>query len=84
MSQEVLEERVGKVETEQARQGARLERIEADMTKANSGIDKLLERDHKRPAAITWASIAGVAGGIISVGFVIWWLIGTSPAVQEP
>jgi len=31
------EERVGKVDTGQARQGARVERIELDISKANAG-----------------------------------------------
>ncbi|CAN1722005.1 protein of unknown function [Hyphomicrobium sp. 1Nfss2.1] len=83
MSHDLLENRVGEVEREQARQGARLERIELDMSKANAGIDKLLERDQKRPQAITWPAIAGVACGLAAVATVGWWLIGSAPAVQD-
>jgi hypothetical protein len=78
-----IEDRVSKVEAEQARQGEQLNRVERDVGNIGKGVEKLLERDAKRPAPVTWGSIAGVAGGLISVGFVIWWRIGTSPAVQD-
>lgn len=83
MSQALLEERVGKVETEQARQGAQLDQIKADVAKSNAGIEKLLDRDAKRPQAITWPLIAGAACGLAGVAAVGWWLIGTAPAVQD-
>jgi hypothetical protein len=83
MSQELLEGRVGEVEREQARQGERLGRIESDVGKIGTGVERLLERDAKRPQALSWGTIAATAGGLIGVAAVGWWLIGTSPAVQD-
>lgn len=83
MSQEVLEERVGKLETEQVRQGARLDELVRDVGKIGSGVEKLLDREAKRPPALTWATIGGTAAALVSIALVGWWLISSSPAIQD-
>jgi hypothetical protein len=83
MSQETLEHRVGEVEREQARQGAKLDHLTREVGDVATGVKTLLERDARRPQAMTWGTIAATAGGLIGVAAVGWWLVGTSPAVQE-
>lgn len=83
MSQQALEQRVGELETGQARQEVRLGRIESDVGKIGTGVEKLLERDARRPQAMSWATVVGACGGIATVAVVGWWLIGSSPAVRE-
>lgn len=79
----MIDERVAKLETEQARQGERLGRIERDVTSVAEGVSKLLERDAQRPDGLTWKTIAATCGSIVAVAYVVWWLIGSSPAVVE-
>ena len=90
MTETAYEQRVGRVEQEQARQGERMERIEGDVgrvaavaTVNSNKLDRLLERDASRPASMTPQSVAYACCGIASVGAVVWWLIGASPAVQD-
>ncbi len=81
----MIEERVGTLEREQARQGERLSRIETDVGKIGSGVEKLLERDAKRPDVMTGKTVAATlltTGAVISMlGAFVWWLIAQSPAV---
>jgi hypothetical protein len=79
----MIEERVGQLEREQARQGERLGRMEADLGKTAAGVERLLERDAKRPSAVTGQTIVATCAGLGVVAGVVWWLIGSSPAVQE-
>lgn len=79
----MIEDRVGALEREQARQGERLGRIETDISDTKDGTNKLLERDAKRPPSLTWQAIAVTCGGLGSVAAVVWWLIGSSPAVVD-
>jgi len=83
MSQETLESRVGEVEREQARQGAKLDHLTREVGGISAGVDKLLERDAKRPQAMTWWTVFAAAGGLVSVALVGWWLVGAAPAVQD-
>lgn len=83
MSQQLLEERVGTLEREQARQGAKLDHLSGVVGEVSSGVKTLLERDARRPQALSWGVIAATAGGLIGVAAVGWWLIETSPAVRE-
>ncbi|HRN84534.1 MAG TPA: hypothetical protein PK857_06910 [Hyphomicrobium sp.] len=82
MSQQALEQRVGELETGQARQEVRLGRIESDVGKITSGVEKLLERDARRPQALTWQAVAATCVGMAAVAVVGWWLIETAPAVR--
>ncbi len=89
MSHEVLEERVGKVEDGLARlsaevrvQGHDLTSLKGDVSKIGTGVERLLERDAKRPHPMTWQTIVATCGGLGIVAGVVWWLIGSSPAVQ--
>ncbi|MEQ1652930.1 MAG: hypothetical protein ABL897_10610 [Hyphomicrobium sp.] len=78
-----LNERVGEIELIQARQGEQLGQLRGDVRGVQEGINRLLDRDQKRPAAMTPASIATACGGLAATGAVVWWLIQSSPAVQE-
>lgn len=83
MSQQVLEERVGNVERDLARRGQQIDRMEVDVRDIGSGVKQLLERDARRPQALSWASIAGTCGGLAAMAAVVWWLIGSSPAMVD-
>ncbi len=83
MTQQVLEERVGQLEQEQFRQGERLGRVEGDVGEIKSGVRQLLERQATAPAALTWKTIAATCGSGVAVAYVVWWLIGSSPAVVD-
>ena len=83
MSAEFLEERVGQVEREQARQGEKLSTIQTDVNRISGGVEKLLERESEAPQSMSWPSIAAAAGGLATVMIVVWWLIEHSPAVQS-
>lgn len=90
MTQQVLEERVGQLEQEQFRQGERLVRVEGDVSYVKTevsyvkaGVDKLLERQASAPTALTGKTIAATCGSIVAVAYVVWWLIGSSPAVVD-
>lgn len=76
------EKRLSDVEREQVRQGERLGRIESDVGKIGAGVERLLERDAKRPPQMTWSTIGATAGGLAAVAAVGWWLVGSAPAVQ--
>jgi len=78
-----LEDRVGQVEQVVARQGAKLEAIEGYVHKIGRGVETLLERDARRPAAVTFQTVAITCAALASIAGVVWWLIGTSPAVLE-
>lgn len=78
-----MEERLGAVEREQARQGERIGRMEVDLSKVSTGVDKLLDRDAKRPQPMTFATIAATCVSIGAVAGVVWWLIGSAPAVVD-
>lgn len=87
MSAEALEARVGQVEREQAIQGERLTRIEHDGARTLSAVEKLVERDARRPHGLTWKEfIAGVITTLTVLGSG-WWavsgLVEHSPAVVD-
>src|SRR5262249_18861391 len=88
------DKRLGKVETEQARQGERLEvlghdiaRVERDVGKIGTGVEELLRRDATRPPPTNWRTagltIFSALGGVsMLVGF-SWWFTSVSPAVLD-
>lgn len=82
-----LEDRVGKVELEQARQGERLTRIETDGAKTLAAVEKLVERDARRPHAITWREFTAGAMTALTISAGLWWavagLVEHSPAVVD-
>jgi hypothetical protein len=86
------DKRLGKVETEQARQGERLDgidgrmdRLERDVGKVGSGVDELLRRDAARPAPTSWrtATAASISGLLALLAGFSWWFTSVSPAVQD-
>jgi hypothetical protein len=84
-----LEERVGKVEgdlgslkIEQAKHGIELRNLRADVSDVGAGVKQLLEREVYRPHAITPKALAVAASGLLAIGAVASWLIGSAPAVQ--
>lgn len=83
MTQELIDSRVGKVETEQARQGERLDRMESDIHNIGEGVKTLLDRDAKRPDGMTWKSIAATCGGLLAVAVVVAAIIELSPSVRD-
>jgi hypothetical protein len=88
------DKRLGKVETELARQGTRLEDIDrriGGMERAQDriagGVEELLRREASRPQPTNWRAIAVTAialvGGIGMVASFAWWLMSVSPAVTD-
>lgn len=85
-----LEDRVGKVEDGLARLSADVRvlshdqvAVKADLSSVKAGVDKLLEHEARRPAAVTWQTVVATCGGLVAVAGVVWWLIGSAPAVQD-
>jgi len=88
------DKRLGKVETEIARQGERLEgfddridRLEGAVAKVGTGVETLLHREATRPPPTNWRTAAftvfSMLGGVsILVGF-SWWFTSVSPAVLD-
>lgn len=72
MSQEVLEERVGKVELELARQGDRLTRMESDGTKTLQIVERMAERDARRPEGLTWKQFGAGVASTIGTALLFW------------
>lgn len=83
MSMEVLEGRVHDLEREQARQGAVQARLVDEVKDVSSGVKQLLERQAGAPSTLTGKTIAATCGGLVGVAYVVWWLIGASPAVVD-
>jgi hypothetical protein len=87
MSHEVLEERVGKLETEQARQGQELRNISDKVSDVASGVKSLLDRESKRPHGVTWREFFAGIMTAVTIGGGLWWtvsgLVEHSPAVVE-
>jgi hypothetical protein len=86
MNDDGLQRRVGFVETELARQGERLGRMELDVSKTSSGVDTLLERAAANPPM----SFKGVIGTVVSLCALLGMLaaftyqfIAHSPAVGD-
>jgi hypothetical protein len=79
------DKRLGKVETELARQGERMDRVERDVSKIGSGVEELLRRDIARPQPPNWrAAIAtgiSILGGLAMLAAFSWWFTSVSPAV---
>jgi hypothetical protein len=86
------DKRLGKVETELARQGERMDgldhrmgRLEHGQERTIAGVEELLRREAARPQPTSWrtAIVTGVAlvGGIGMVAGFNWWLTSVSPAM---
>lgn len=85
-----ISDRVGQLEQEQARHGERLRQVAgevADVREAVRGVGtdvkQLLEREAHRPEALSWRTIAATCGSLVAVAYVVWWLIGSAPAVVD-
>ena len=82
-----LETRVGAVERDLVRQGEQLSQVRAEVRVVGEGVNRLLDRDAKRPDAITSRTVATTliaAGTIVTMlGGFTWWLIAHSPAVAS-
>ncbi len=90
MSQQLIEERVGTLEREQARQGAKLDHLSGtvdDVKGQNVAVLAGIAELKQRGQGLSWRAIggtvAGTAAGLISVAIVGWWLIGSAPAVRD-
>lgn len=88
MSQEIMEERVGRLEGKFAdlrSEVAVLGRDVSDLKKQGDavlgGIKDLQSRDAKRPEGMTLKSLAAACAGIGTIALVGWWLIEHAPAV---
>lgn len=82
-----LEDRVGSVERTVERFDVRLGHVERGVEDVGHGVRQLLERDARRPDALTFRTV-GVT--LLSTGSIVammaaftWWLIAASPAVQD-
>ncbi|MGL4396605.1 MAG: hypothetical protein ACRCS9_08715 [Hyphomicrobium sp.] len=83
MSHEVLEERVGKLEVEQARQGLELRHVSQELRGVADGVKTLLERDARRPEALSFKTVTMTCTGLAACAVVVWWLIETAPVVRQ-
>ncbi len=87
MSAEALEIRGGEVEREQARQGQELRNISDKVSDIGSGVKSLLERDAKRPHAMTWKEFTAGVVTTLTIAGGMWWavsgLVEHSPAVVQ-
>lgn len=71
------------VQTEQARQGVELASLRGQVSEVGSDVKQLLAREAKRPPQLTLQVVAVTCAGIASIAGVVWWLIGTAPAVVD-
>lgn len=78
-----LRNRVNKVERAQERFDTRLGHVERTVEKTAVGVERLLERDLRRPEALTWRALAAVCGGALTIAVVGHWLIAQAPAVRD-
>jgi len=85
-----IDERVGHVEREQARQGQELRHVSSELGSVKASVSdvghdvkKLLEREARRPAPMSVVTVVATLGSIGAAAGVVWWLIGNSPAVQD-
>lgn len=80
-----IETRVGAVERDLVRQGEQLSQVRSEVRVVGEGVNRLLERDAKRPDALTGRTVAATliaAGTIVSMlGAFTWWLIAMSPSM---
>lgn len=83
MTHAVLEERVGRLEQEQVRQGEQIVGLRAEVGGVGQDVKQLLARDAARPEGLTWKALAGLCAGAITIAIVGGWLIAMSPAVLE-
>ena len=83
MTIEHLEGRVGKVEREQARQGQQLDHLTSVVDKTASGVERLLDREARRPEPISLKVLAGSASAVAAIAVVFWWLIAHAPDIVE-
>jgi len=70
-----LEDRVGELKMEQVRQGERLGRIETDGGKTLAAVEKLVERERKRPDGITWSQFGAGALSMLTLCAALWWTV---------
>ena len=86
--------RLGRVETDMARQGARLDDvdrrlggIERTQELTKGGVEELLRRDAGRPQPTSWkaaaTTVVTLIAGIGAIAGFSWWFVATSPAVID-
>lgn len=85
-----IESRVGAAERELVRQGEQIGQVKsemvglrADVGSVKDNVQRLVDRDAAKPQGLTVKTIAATCGGLGSVAIVVWWLIGSSPAVRD-
>lgn len=82
MNEDSLDQRVGLVERELVSQGGRLGRVEIDVAKVVVGIDKLLDRDARRPEYSARTVLAAL-GCVAALAAFTWWMIEHAPSVLD-
>lgn len=78
-----MEERVGAIERETARHGARIDQLGHDVREIGAGVKTLLDREARRPEPVSLKMLAGIATAVAAIAVVAWWLIEHSPALVE-
>jgi hypothetical protein len=82
-----VEGRLHSVETELAKQGTELGHLKSSLAKVGSGVEQLLEANARRPSPVGLttiaATLAAAAGTMAGIGTFVWWIIATSPTVQD-
>ena len=74
----MMEDRIAKLETSHLLNTARLDRIEGDLRDVGTGVKTLLERDARRPEALSWAKVAGTAITTLTILGGLAWLVGAA------
>lgn len=86
--------RLGRVETDLARQGTRLDDVDRRLgemgrvqERTAAGVDELLRREAARPQPTSWrtaaATVLTMMGGLGMLATFSWWFTAQSPAVQD-
>lgn len=78
-----LEDRVGHLEVSSAQLRTEVGAIKLSVADVGSDVKRLLERDARRPQPVTLQVVAITCSSLAAVAAVVWWLIGTAPAVME-
>lgn len=78
-----VERDLTEVQREQTRQGVELGAVKQGVDRLSSGMDTLLAREARAPRPLTFQTVALTCTALAAIAGVGWWLIGTSPAVQD-
>ncbi len=79
----LVERDLSQVKVEQARQGTELTAMRGQLGDVAIGVRKLVEGDARRGPPVSVVTVLATLGSIGAAAGVVWWLIGTAPAVVD-